>query len=137
LKGFEEFKGSIASRSRVQLLRVQGFNCFAFKVQLLRVQGSNACGVLASFLAVTVQGFNACGVQLPAAFNCLWRSIAFGVQLPAAFNCLRCSITCGVPASFLAVTFQYLVRCKKSFSCHKGTKSLSITKPIIRIVSYL
>jgi hypothetical protein len=66
LKGFEKFKSSIASRSR--------FNCFAFKVQLLCVQGSNACGVLASFLAVTVQGFNAFGVPLPSAFNWLRRS---------------------------------------------------------------
>jgi hypothetical protein len=64
---------------------VQGFNCLrrskvqlpaAFKVQLpAAFKGSIACGVPASFLAVTV--------QLPAAFK---GSIACGVQ---GLNCLR------------------------------------------------
>jgi hypothetical protein len=77
----------VKNRSRVQLLRVQGFNCFAFNCfafNCLRL--SIAFGVQYSIF--DIQSFSiasrsiACGVQLLAAFNSFAFKglIASGVQ---------------------------------------------------------
>jgi hypothetical protein len=79
--GFSEksFKGSIASRSRVQLLRVQGSIASRSRFKCLR----RSC---------FVPGSDGSRIQ------CLRRSIACGVQLLAAFNsfAFKGLIACGV-----------------------------------------
>jgi hypothetical protein len=79
--------GSIAARSRVQLLRVQGFNCCAFKVQCCAFKGSIAARSM----------FNCCAFKGSIAARSRFNDARSKVQC-CAFKGLMLRIQCSIAA---------------------------------------